>query len=192
MVVIYLKKADYNTKITEVENKLYNDNHDKYIDTSEFNKLAADAFNARLAQANLITNTDVDAKLSSLNRKITKNKLKHLLVEHELNKLKTFDLRYFIGKSHFEEDGTRNYLKFQSIVRYFKMNTITNTDNVSSWKSKGLSAETIKPPTISDTCLTPAVSYYGTKTRVKFIGSYFRTAKNFMHSCKSNKHLHCL
>ena len=49
-----VKKTDYNTKVTEIENKLNNHNHDKYIDTPEFNKLTADAFNARLAQANLI------------------------------------------------------------------------------------------------------------------------------------------
>ena len=36
-----VKKTDYNTKVTEIENKLNNDNHDKYIDISEFNKLAA-------------------------------------------------------------------------------------------------------------------------------------------------------
>ena len=53
--------------------------------------MAADVFNARLAQANLVTKTDFDAKLSSLNRKITSNKSKHLLVENELKKLKTFD-----------------------------------------------------------------------------------------------------
>ena len=47
---------------------------------------------------------------------------------------------------------------------------IANTDYVSSWKSKGLSAETIKPPTTSDNSLTPAVSYYGTKAGVKFPG----------------------
>ena len=76
-------------------------------------KLAADVFNARLAQANLITKTDFDAKLSNLNRKITQNKSKHLLVENELSKLKTFDSGYFIGKSHFGEDGTQNYLVFQ-------------------------------------------------------------------------------
>ena len=64
--------------------------------------MAASVFNARLAQANLITNTDFDAKLSSLDRKITLNKTKHLLVENELKKLKTFDSSYFIGKSHFE------------------------------------------------------------------------------------------
>ena len=38
------------------------------MDTSEFNKLAA-VFNVRLAQANLITKTDFDAKLLSLNSK---------------------------------------------------------------------------------------------------------------------------
>ena len=122
------KKADYNTKTTDIENKLNNHNHDKYIDTSEFNKLAANVFNARIVQANLITKTDFDATLSSLNRKITQNKSKHLLVENELNKLKTFDLSYFIGKSHFEEDFTQNYLVFQPMYLYFK--AITNTDYV--------------------------------------------------------------
>ena len=64
----------------------------------------------RLARTNLITKTDFNAKLSKLNRKITKNKSKHLLVENELNKSKTSDSNYFIGKSHFEEDGAQNYL----------------------------------------------------------------------------------
>ena len=66
-----VKKTDYNTKNTDIENKLNSHNHDKYIDTSDFNKLAADIFNARLAQANLITKTDFYVKLLSLNRKIT-------------------------------------------------------------------------------------------------------------------------
>ena len=54
---------------------------------------------------------------------------------------------------------------------------ITNTDYISSWKSKGLSAESIKPPTTSDNSLTPALSYYGTKTRVKFVGSCLKQPK---------------
>ena len=37
--------------------------------------------------------------------------------------------------------------------------------------TKGLSAQTIKPPTHADNSLTPAVSYYGSKTTVKFTGS---------------------
>ena len=60
-----------------------------------------------------MTKTDFDAKLSSPNRKIRKNKTDHLIVKNELNKLKTFDSDYFIGKRHFEEDGVQNYLVFQ-------------------------------------------------------------------------------
>ena len=122
-----------------------------------------------------MTKTDFDAKLSNLNRKITQNKSKHLLVENELNKLKTFDSSYFIRKSYFGEDGTQNYLVFQPMYRYFKM--ITNTDYVSSWKSKRLSAESIKPHTASDSSLTSALNYYCTKTRVKFTGSCLRQSK---------------
>ena len=113
--------------------------------------------------------------MSSFNRKITSNISKYLLVENELSKLKIFDSSYFIGKSHFDEDGTQNYLVFQPINKYFKV--ITNTDYISSWKSKGLSAESIKPPTTSDNSLTPALNYYGTKTRVKFTGSCLKQSK---------------
>ena len=49
-----VKKRDYDTKVTEIENKLNNHNHDKYFDTQKFNTLAADVFNVPLAQANLV------------------------------------------------------------------------------------------------------------------------------------------
>ena len=71
--------------------------------------LAANVFNARLAQANVITKTDFDAKLSGLNKKITSNKTKHLLVENELKELDKSDAAYFRGKNYFEDDGTQNY-----------------------------------------------------------------------------------
>ena len=64
-------KTDYDT---EIENKLNNHNHDKYITTLEFNTLAADVFNARLAQANLIPKADFDNSGSSLNSKIVAKK----------------------------------------------------------------------------------------------------------------------
>ena len=92
-----------------------------------------------------------------------------------MNKLKTFNLSYFIGKSHFEKDGTQNGLVLQPLNKYFKV--ITNTDYVSSWQSKRLSAEIIKPPTTSDNSLTPALSYYCIKTRVKFVGSCLKQSK---------------
>ena len=174
-VIDLVKKIDYNTKVTEIEKKLNNHNHDKYIDNPEFHKLAADVFNARLAQANLIRKTDFDAKLSRINGKIRENKKESVLVKNELNKLKTFDSDYFIGKSYFEEEGTQNCLAFQPLNKYFKI--ITNTDYISSWKSKGLSAESIKPPTTSDNSLTQILNYYGTKTRVKFTGSCLKLTK---------------
>ena len=92
-----------------------------------------------------------------------------------MNKLKSFDSSYFIGKSHFGEDDTQNYLVFQPMHRYFKM--ITNTDYISSKKSKGLSDERFKPRTTSDDSLNPELNYYGTKTRVKFTGSCLKQPK---------------
>ena len=138
--------------------------------------MAADVFNARSPWSNLVTKTDFDAKLSSLNRKITSNKTKHLLVENELKKLKAFDLSYFIGKSHFGEDGVLNYLVFQPIIRYFKI--ITNTKYISPWQSNGLSDKTIKPPATSYNSLNPQVSYIGTKARLEFRGSCLKQDKS--------------
>ena len=81
-----VKKRGYDTKISEIENKVNDHNHDKYITTPVFDILAARVFNARLAQGDLVTKTDFDIKLQSLNKKINSNKTKHLLVETELKK----------------------------------------------------------------------------------------------------------
>ena len=86
-----------------------------------------------------------------------------------MKKLETFDSVYFRGKSHFEEDGTQNWLVFQPIHRYFKTFYAGNR-NILSWKSKGLSDESIKPPTTSNRILNPTLNFVGTKIRVKFSG----------------------
>ena len=86
-----------------------------------------------------------------------------------MKKLKTFDSSYFIGKSHFEEDVTQHYLVFKPVHKYVKL--IANTIYISSWKSKGLSDENIKPSSMSDKSLSPVVDYHGTKRRLKFSGS---------------------
>ena len=125
-----------------------------------------------------MTKTDFDAKLSSLNRKITSNKSKHLLVVNELKKLKTFDSNYFRGKSYFEEDGMQNYLVFQPMHRYFKrIAGVGYVYYIYYWKSKGLPDEIINFMTASNYSLTPNLSYYGTKTRVEFNGSYLKQDK---------------
>ena len=119
-----------------------------------------------------MTKTDFDAKLPSLNRKITANKSKHLLVENEFKKLKTFDSIYFRDKSHFDEDGMQNCLVFQPIQRYFKrIAGVGNGNYIYYWKSKGLSDERINSIKTSDYGITPYLSYYDTnKIRVKFDG----------------------
>ena len=87
-----VKETDYNTKITGIENKLNNHNHDKYITTPEFNTLAADIFNARLAKANLVTKTIFDNTVPILDIKIgTKTES----IENKLKKLKALDLNYW-------------------------------------------------------------------------------------------------
>ena len=93
MLVILLKKSDYNTKIENFENK--------YITTTEFNKLASDSVNARIVQANLVKKIDFDNKLSDLNRKIVSNKTKYISLAK--------DLSYFHGKNYFDQDGNQNY-----------------------------------------------------------------------------------
>ena len=86
-----IKKKYYDTKITKIENKLNNHNHDKYTTTPEFNTLAADVFNTRLSWVTLVTKTDFDNTISSLDSKIAGNKTKNESIENEFKKLKTFD-----------------------------------------------------------------------------------------------------
>ena len=64
-------------------------------------------------------------------KKTTSNKTKHLIVEKELKKLETFDSIYFRGKSYFKDDGTQNYLVFQTLYGYYKAVSV-NDSNVLS------------------------------------------------------------
>ena len=87
-------------KLTELENKI--------PDVSSLGtKTASTVVQNKISSVSNLVN------LSSLNGNFTENKTKNLLIENELNKLKTFASSYFIGKSHFEEDSTQNYLVFQ-------------------------------------------------------------------------------
>ena len=76
----------------------------------------------RLAQANLVTKIDFDAKLSSLNRKITSNKTRHLLSKNEFS--------YFRGKNYFDEGGTQDYYIFQPLSKYLKVSNVGDIDYI--------------------------------------------------------------
>ena len=45
-------------------------------------------------------------------------------------------------------------------------------------QSKGLSNESIKPPTTTNNSLTPELNYYGTKTKVKFTRSCLKQSSH--------------
>ena len=94
MTEVENKILDVKYLILDIEKKVTDHDHDKYSTTSEFSELTTENFTARLAQENLVTKADFDAKLMSRNKKInSKNKkTKPLLVENELKKTKTFDL----------------------------------------------------------------------------------------------------
>ena len=113
--------------------------------------------------------------MKKINDRVTSNKIKHLLVENELKKLKTFDSSYFKGESHFEEDGTQNYLVFQPMNIYFKRDAGVRSGNyIYFWKSKELSDERINSIITSNYSITPELSRYGAKARVKLSGSYLK------------------
>ena len=174
------KKTDYNTKISDIENKVNDHNHDKYITTPECNTLAADVFKARLAaQTYLIRKPEFDSKLKEISDRVTKIKTKHLLVENKLKKLQKFDAAYFRGKSHFEEDGMQYYLVFQPMYKYFKRIAGVGSGNyIYFLKSKGLSDERLDSITAYNHKTTPELNFYGTKTRVEFNGSCLKQDKS--------------
>ena len=111
-----------------------------------------------------------------------------MLVQNELKTLETVDSIYFCDKSHFEDDGTQNYLVFQTAYKYFKTISI-NDSNILSWKSKGLSDESIKHPSTSNKMLNTSVNYVGTKERVKFNGDFLKQKVSFNNGKIVNIHI---
>ena len=63
------------------------------------------------------------------------------MLENEIQKYTPLN-RYFVGKAFFGDDGNQNYLIYQPMSRYLKI--VTNSQNISSWRSKGLWDEEIK------------------------------------------------
>ena len=101
-----------------------------------------------------------------------------MLVENEIKKIQKFDAAYFRGKSNFEEDRTQNYLVFQLIYRYFRRIIGTGSGNyIYFWKSIGSSDERFNSNTASSCKITPELSYYGAKIKVKFNGSCLKQDK---------------
>ena len=157
--------------------------HDKYITTSELSTLATNVVNTKITQANVVTKTNFDNEVSSLDSKIAANKTKNEPIENKLQELKKcsakadLDILSFLITVNWSdsEDGTQAYLILQPMHRFFKF--IASTKDIDEWKSKGLSDESIKPITTSDDSLAPLISYYSYKIRLKFNGSLLSQPK---------------
>ena len=167
MLVIQSKqKTDYDVKNGAIEKKPADHNHDKYSTIPELNRFTAEIFPARLGQANLVTKTDFNTKIKSLNQNIDSNKAKHLPVKNELKNLQTIISIYFRDKSHFEEDGAQNYLIFQPMYRYFKkIICVDNGECIYFWRSKGLHEKRINSITASNYKIKSKIQWKLFKTR---------------------------
>ena len=96
-----------------------------------------------------------------------------------MNKRKTFDSDYF------REDGTQNYLVFQPMYGYFRL--ITNTANILSWQSKGLSNENFDPP---NTKFSSSSDNVGNKIRVKFNGGSLKQSNKILYTHKKKVNIY--
>ena len=101
-------------------------------------------------------------------------------------------MSYYRGKQYFDEGSSKqNYLVFLPMVKYFKLNSVVGViDRVLSWQSKGLSNESIKPPTTSNNSLNPRLSYNDTKIKVQFTRSCLKQPRfTFTHKKVVNMYI---
>ena len=96
--------------------------------------------------------------------------LKVLLLETEITKYTPLNC-YLVSKPYFGDDRYQNYLIFQPMFRYLKFGT--NSQNISSWGSKGLSDEESKVVN----GLYKSVNYVNEKLHLKFEGSCLAQTK---------------
>ena len=161
-----VKKTDYNRKICEIENKITDHDHDKYITTQEFNKLTSENFTASLKQANLASKNDT---VNFVKKKDFDNKIKDVTSsKNDLNKqsknVKAISTKGFTkhlitefsilnGAKYFYSETFQNYLAFllaKKCIKYF-----SGTTWIQSWKSNGMSEENIENITKSDSNFAP-------------------------------------
>ena len=121
-------------EIIEIEKRI--PDHDKYIPTNDFttNKFSGAIFDARLKQAKLATNID----LNIVKQRTIRN-------EEKIEKLQTFDLSYFLGKIVFGDDGFQNMFGYQPTFSTLDIKKANHEQNVSDWKAKRIYIYQLRP-----------------------------------------------
>ena len=145
----FVRKTGYNTKISEIGNKIPSD------------------------LSGLVTFTKFNTKLKKVDDKTNSNSSKVISYDNKLNQANTRidyterNVFYFLTK----DDLEGNYSIFESGYNYFKR-IVDNTCNVTYahyWQSKGLSNEKINAAnTNTDNDLAPIVKFNGSQMYLEF------------------------
>ena len=133
------KNLAIKTEVTDVENKIPNVNNlvTKTDYAAEITKIKHDyATNAALdaRHKDLVQKTTLESQLKKVDDKTNTNSSKTLSYEYKLKQRKDRihdlerDASYFRGKNYFGDDGIQNYFVFQPMCKYFKR-VIDSTNN---------------------------------------------------------------
>ena len=139
MLLVLLKKTDFDSKITEIEGKIPN------ISGLATNSSLTTVENKIPDITSLITRTDFDAKLKNISDRVTNNKSKDILLDNKLKKLKTLvgsTAKTKSDEGQIEDSFTRgfyyylqaSYLVYECKIRSFNF----NNGKISEWKSTGI------------------------------------------------------
>ena len=151
----FVKKTDYNTKITEIENKI----------PSDTSGLAQKIYTAlRKLDDKTVSNA---SEIISINNKLKQANTRINVTERNTS--------YVSGKRYFCHDGQQNYLVLKIMNEYLKRAVVVSgniaTIYVHSWTSKGISNEQIKAPvTSSSNDQAPILEYSVVEIGLKFTG----------------------
>ena len=110
------KKTDYDTEILDIKSK--------YFTTADYNRFTNEKRGLKIKHKQLVNKSDLAGFMdnSILNKKLAtlETKVELKTEKDKIAKLEVFDSSYIKGKSHFEDDGTQNYLVFEPMSRYLK------------------------------------------------------------------------
>ena len=130
MLVVWLKKTDFNAKVIEIKGKIPDVNSlvKKTDYATEITNIKNDyvtnaALNAR--HKDLIQKTKFDTEVKKINDKIASNSSEVLKYNNRLNQSKDRvdeleRIASYLIKNYFDGDGTQNYLVFQGVYKYFE------------------------------------------------------------------------
>ena len=135
----FVKKTDFDSKVTEVEGKIPN------ISGLATNSSSTAVENKIPGITSLIRKTDFDAKLKNISDRVTNNKSRIILLDNELKKLKTLVDSAAKTKSderQIEDRFVRGfyyYLQQSYLVYECKMGSFNfSNGKISQWKSTGI------------------------------------------------------